>query len=272
MKKLFWTILLTAFVLSGCFNVSTVVNVKKNGSGTVKQTVLFRKDFIEQMKSFSQSFGDKSADNDADIYDVEKLKKEVTKYGENVRYVSSKEIEEGNMQGYEVVYAFDDINKLSLNENPNADIMPSEKTAEKSDGDEIKFHFKKGGTSELTIQFPDLNEGAEETENAEEEAEENEETEIDNAAAAMLKQMYAGMKVSMKINFDGKITNTDASNVDGSTITLFEMDFDKILQDPSQFKLLEKFNPDNPKEMKKLLKDAKGIKIETKDKIRIKFK
>jgi len=276
MKKLVLAGVFIALFLSGCFNISTVVNVKKDGSGTVEQSVLFRKDFLEQMKGFGQSFGGKTEEKDSDVYDIEKLKKEAADYGENVRYVSSKKIEKDNMVGYRVVYAFDNIDKLSLNENPGADIMSSGKNDEQKQ-DNIKFRFKKGGASELTINFPILD-NTDDSKTAEDsQTEENSDEEtlgdgMNDAAAAMIKQMYAGMKMSLKIKLDGKIVKTNASNVDGNTITLVEMNFDEILKDPTQLKKLQNANPENQKEMKKILKNAKGIKVETQDQVKIKFK
>ena len=276
MKKLVLAGVFIALFLSGCFNISTVVNVKKDGSGTVEQSVLFRKDFLEQMKGFGQSFGGKTEEKDSDVYDIEKLKKEAADYGENVRYVSSKKIEKDNMVGYRVVYAFDNIDKLSLNENPGADIMSSGKNDEQKQ-DNIKFRFKKGGVSELTINFPILD-NTDDSKTAEDsQTEENSDEEtlgdgMNDAAAAMIKQMYAGMKMSLKIKLDGKIVKTNASNVDGNTITLVEMNFDEILKDPTQLKKLQNANPENQKEMKKILKNAKGIKVETQDQVKIKFK
>ncbi|MCK4312432.1 MAG: hypothetical protein KAW88_06835, partial [Candidatus Cloacimonetes bacterium] len=55
--KLLVLLLTVLFLLSGCFQVEKVITVKKDGSGTIKETTLISMQMIQQM---GQGFGSKS--------------------------------------------------------------------------------------------------------------------------------------------------------------------------------------------------------------------
>ena len=65
---------------------------------------------------------------------------------------------------------------------------------------------------------------------------------------------------------------TNASYVDGSTVTLMDIDFANILEDEEKFKELMSANPETVEEMKELVKDNPGIKVEIEEAIRIRFR
>ena len=266
--------LLLLILLSGCFEVSTLIKVKKDGSGTIEETVLFNEGMMSGMMSGFGMEAEKETNEEQEnsFYDEEKLKKDITKYGENVSYVSSKPLEKNGKVGYEVIYAFEDITKLTVNENPAGSAMgnmPMMGTTGEQPSENLSFEFKKGKTSELTIKYPKL---SEEIDKAEEEVpEEVEDMEMDPSEMEMMKAMFAGMKFSMKFEFDGKITKTNATNRDGSTITFVEMDFDEILKDTENFKKLNSLK-ENQKEMKKIMKNFPGVKIEMNEELKVQFK
>ncbi len=79
------------------------------------------------------------------------------------------------------------------------------------------------------------------------------------------------MRFSYKVNFNGTITDTDALYVDNSTVTLIEIDFDKLMENPEAFAELENLQEGNPSETIKAMKDLEGIKAEMKDLITVAF-
>jgi hypothetical protein len=80
------------------------------------------------------------------------------------------------------------------------------------------------------------------------------------------------MKFSYKVKVDGKITETDADNAEGSTVTIMEMDFDKIMENPEGFKNLENIQGENSDAAVKAMKDLEGVKIDLKERITVKFR
>jgi len=57
----------------------------------------------------------------------------------------------------------------------------------------------------------------------------------------------------------------------GSTITLFEMDFNKLLENPEKLKELREKKPKSLEEMKKIMADIPGIKANLNSKINVSY-
>jgi hypothetical protein len=79
------------------------------------------------------------------------------------------------------------------------------------------------------------------------------------------------MKITVALEVQGAITETNAQYRDGSRVTLMEMDFNKLLANPEKFKQLVKQNPQSLQESKTLLKGLDGVKIESAPEVTVKF-
>ena len=88
----------------------------------------------------------------------------------------------------------------------------------------------------------------------------------------MMRELYKDMRIRIAVEVDGRITETNADYVDGSTVTLMDIDFAKILEDEQKFKELMSAEPETIEEMKELVKDNPGIKVEIEESIRIRFR
>ncbi len=270
-------LIISVLLLSSCFDVETEITVKKDGSGIIMQKVLFSQMLVAQMSGLAASFGAEEEENSSlSMYDEEKLKSEASSYGEGVEFLSGREITEGEKAGYEVKYSFDDIRTLRINSNPSAVLdMPQQ---EEGEPDLFSFEFSdKGKSSILTVIMaePESEENVSEELAADYPSEQEtdiENSEVDDQTMSIMKQMFSGMKFSYRIKIDGKITDTDADNVDGQVITLIEMDFDKLLENPDSFNELENLQGDNSDEAVKAMKDMEGVKVELKDRIKITYR
>ncbi|MEJ2504707.1 MAG: hypothetical protein P8Y81_00390 [Ignavibacteriaceae bacterium] len=83
--------------------------------------------------------------------------------------------------------------------------------------------------------------------------------------------MMDGMRVKISLEPQGKIVNTNASYVDGSEVTLLDIDFGKLIKNKKKLNMLKENPPKNIKEMKELVKDIPGMKIEMQKPVSIKF-
>jgi hypothetical protein len=92
--------------------------------------------------------------------------------------------------------------------------------------------------------------------------------------AAIIKQMFKGFRMGLAIDVEGKIVKTNSPYVDGSKVTLIDIDFDPLLSDEKVFKTvsakLEKTMGDDRKTME-VLKGVKGFKIVTDPEVSIEF-
>ncbi len=260
--------------LSGCFQIERVINVNKDGSGTIEETVLMSQEFINQMKQMAASFGGgeiEENEDESEYHDVDDLKKDALKMGEGVKYVSSKPMEKDGKLGYFVIYSFDDITKIKIDENPADNMMGSTGMGEEKE--DMHFKFKKGKTSELTIIFPQVDDEQDINEEEFEYVEEVEEvSSVSDEDTKMMKAMYDGMKISVKVIVDGKIVDTNATHKDGNVITLSEMDFDVIMNNEEAFQALSGSKEATDEEMKKSMQEFKGFKADMNEEVVIKFK
>lgn len=260
--------LVAAFLFSGCLQVDSVVSVKSDGSGTVTQNVTMSKKAIEQIASIAQGFGGKkdgAKQKSFDLLDEAKLKAAAAKMGNGVTFVSVKKISTEESSGYVVVYAFKDINTLKVNQNPSDAIPDFGGAGKKEEKFEfMTFTFTKGSPASLVINTPG---GAIKPR--------KEKDGISDADAEkgikMAQQMFKDMKLTIAVQVEGTIAETDAEHVAGNRITMAEMDFNKLLADPAKLKELTKAEPGSFEEAKRLMKGVNGIKVETKSAVKVKF-
>lgn len=271
--KHFKTLLLFAIplFLCGCLEVKQEITVNKNGGGQIKETVMISKSALKQLNDIFSGLGPDKGKKSAkiDIYDRKKLEADAANYGPDVKYVSSKKVSTKTKDGYEVVYAFNDINTLKLNENPG-DKGPKTSKDDKSDAkvENITFKFEKGDPATLTINFPPLAKAPKEKKKkGVKEDKEAEQKQIESA-----REVFKDFYIDITIKPEGEIVETNATYRDGNTITILEMDFSKLLQDEKQFASFAKKETETVEETKALLKGLPGFKIETNKKVVIKFK
>lgn len=263
--------LLTAFVLTACFQVDRVVRVKADGSGTIEETVTMSTAAIEQMKAMSALGAPGGGAGKAapfELLNETKLKEEASKMGAGVTFVSAKKIADKDKQGFVATFAFTDINKLKLTTGP-ADIGPSDGPLtmnDKSKEEPVAFQFTKGKPATLTVQMPPMKKS---------DAAKADAPEADDPAAEammpMIKEMFKDLHVGVKIEVEGKIAATNAQFKDASSVTLMSVDFSKLLADPAKFKAMTKIKDPNSPEAKALIQSVPGMKIETANPLKITF-
>jgi hypothetical protein len=272
MKALKIAVLLAvSLALMGCFESIVLLRVNKDGSGTIEETVVLSDAFMELMKSFGGDQSAEAAKEEENPIDVAQLTEKATHMGEGVSFESAVPVKTDSGSGYKATYSFADINKVRINQNPGENVSPAPTGGEQQGPAEewLRFNFNGGPTASLEILYPrDVEMGKEEEESSQGEADFDSNPEMMD----MMRQLYQDMHLRMAVEVDGRITETNASYVDGSTVTLMDVDFGKILQDEEKFKELLQANPRTIEEMKELVKDNPGIKVEIEDSIRIDFR
>ncbi len=264
---------LALLCLVGCVEMNTVIKVRKDGSGTVEETVVMTKEAIEQMGAMTSQFGMKEKDGSLEkgfeFFNMDELKKRAANMGKGVTLDEAEKVAIGDKEGYQVVYKFSDINNLKVNQNPG-DRVPSGgagPAGTQSKGKEnIKFQFTKGRTAVLTVKMP-----AHEFGKKPKKEKSVQDQELQQAMA-MMSQFMKGMKVSVAIEVEGSIVDTNAALREGSKVTLMEMDFDKLLANQEAFKKFISANPQSLEEAKKMMKDVPGIMVEPNQEVTIKFR
>lgn len=269
--KLLFIILFSLVLFSGCIQVNTKINLNKDGSGTIVETFLMKTSFINMMKDFVMAFDSTKAD-EFKMFKVEDLKDQASNYGKGVAYKSGEEISTDGYEGYKVTYTFSDINNLKINLNPE-DKVPFGKDIENEGNpseDALKFNFKKGDPSTLQIDFPNRKEQNEEMSEIQDSSA-VEDSVFNSDQFQKVVDMFDGMKLSLSVNCEDKVKETDASYVDGSNVTLMAIDFSELIKNKDIIKNLSKSKPGSLEKFKEVIGDIPGIKVETKEKVTIKF-
>jgi len=262
-------LLFVVLLFSGCLEVQTIVNVNKDGSGTVNEKVLFSKDMVELLSSFNVSDStDSTGTSKFSFVDEKELKSHASDMGDGVNYVSGKEIKEDGKEGYSVVYSFDDLSKLRINENPNNKMNLSESDTGKSEKKEyLTFNFKQGNPAEILVNMSkkDLNIPSEEKK------ESKDTVSADNPFAKQFLNMMKDFRISIRLHVNGNIENTNATYVEGSDITLFDIAFKELFKDKDKLDEFSRMNNHSISELKEVLKNIPGIKLELNNPVSVKF-
>jgi hypothetical protein len=271
MKNYFiFSITILLLVFTGCIEVKTLITVNKDGSGTIEETMVMSEQVVEMMKGFSAAFtSDSTQQQDFNIFDENNLKERAGSLGKGVTYVSGEKIEEGNKKGFRALYAFKNLDDISLKKIPQNDIPLNITEAAGSD---LIFKFKKGSPSEIFISFPEMEDSASFSEEGTDSAEfDSPDSSGDSTFTEEALDLMKDLSISLIMRTNGSIAESNAAYVEGPEVTLFQLDFNKLLDSKEDLQELFKLKSRNMEKIKDLLKNIPGIKIETSKEIFIKF-
>ena len=276
----FAEIALVLICLAGCIQVTTLIKVKPDGSGTIEETLLINKAAMQRIEEASKQMnaqmgaqpGGGQVSGEFKILDEDKLRESASKMGQGVTYVSSKKLSTKDAEGYRATFAFSDINKVRLDTRPSDQTPSSAGMGAKGGKEEAvaTFHFNQGPPAVLEVMLPE-----ELTSDNLQPPELPDTLPADNPQMASManemKEMFKDMKINIALEVEGDIIRTNATHREGSKITLMEVDFGKVLQNDEALKKIKQLEPRNADQARKLLKDIPGIKVEFNPKLRVEF-
>lgn len=253
MKKLLLilTVGLMGFLSTSCFESSTTVKIKNDGSGTI----------VSSSYMNTAALGEMGGEADvAPVPTEEELKEMAKSFGDGVTF---KSIEEGKnaagWEGYVATYEFADINNLKLNMNEGMDNM--------AEGEEAQFITFKMEGKELELNIPFEAKEGEPTE------EEKEEAKQGAMGIAMMAPMMKGASWSIDIEVEGEIAESNALHQEGNKIGIITMDMEEMLTTPNladKMLAMEYFK--TREEAIEAMKEIKGIKADYQETIKVKLK
>ena len=252
-----------ALLASGCLRSTTVISLKPDGSGTVVQETGMSPQALAMLQGFAgQAAEGKSSP--PQVFGEEQAKKAADQMG--VRFISGEPFKTAQMEGYRARFAFDDVRKvrMKMNQDPTKGSVETQASGESP----FKFEFEqRSSSSVLTIVMPEkdmaeaglnpmsgLGAGGDKSNPA-----------ANQQAIQMMKAMMAGMFVDITLNVDGRIIKTNAPYVQGSDVTLLQLDFDKLLADEAALQKLQ-----DAKDVKALA-SVPGLKVIPEKRVTIEF-
>lgn len=254
-------VIVLALVGAGCLNSTSLIRLKPDGSGTLEQTMLVNAAALEGMLG---TMGGGQGKPSVDVLNETSFKQSAERMG--MRPVSLTPVTEGSFRGARALYAFDDITAVRLDQDaPMPGRGPSRPAASP-----VTFGLQRNGaTSVLTIE---VDEGT--TAEATGKAQEAPDVEsIDPATMQMLRTMFDGFRIAIDLEVEGTIVETNADYVNGSRVTLVDLDLPAALKDESALKALQgKIQPGMTlSDLRPYLKDLPGVKVNH-PKISIRFR
>ncbi|MCK5849634.1 MAG: hypothetical protein KAH23_01870 [Kiritimatiellae bacterium] len=266
--------------LCGCIDVTTIINVKKDGSGVITETTYMGKAAQQMMQQMAAGMGagmGQAVPSELPI-EVEKYKSKAKNMGTGVQYVSAKRVSKTDgSKGLRVLYSFTDIRKIKISSEPET---PSPgrpgSVGDKKKDSPVTFGFTKGQLPQLIINMPK----PEKSSQSSLPPEMGGEMTPPPDQMAMMKQMFDGFRMRIMVKVDGSITKSNASYIEKDSksgkkqlITLLDMNIGEIMKDEQMFKKLASMGKiQDMHTAKKMLKDIPGLKIETNEQIKVEFK
>lgn len=239
--------------LSGCLEMESVISLKKDGSGTMTETVSIGAQMAGMMQ---MGGGAEGAEDPFADFGEDAAKEKAKTYGEGVEFVSSKKEEKDGGFTFTTVYKFADINTVVYEPGQ----MMNNGEDEETDEEPVKMFSYKDGV--LTIEVPDPS--GEDFAMGDEEMGEEE--------MAMMAPMMAGMKVTAKLVVEDGIAETNATFRDGDAITLMAMNFDELLKNEGGLGAMKKLDVEDRAAFTKAVGELKGFDMESKEKVSVKLK
>jgi hypothetical protein len=250
----FAIVLFVALTCSACLRSTTVISLKPDGSGTIVQETGMTAQAMAMLKSMAAGAGEKG-EVPKEMFGEKEARKAAEAMG--VQFVGGEPIK-GELEGYRARFAFADIGQIRMRLSQESTSLTGGSTQDPPFG----FQFQKGtAASRLTIKMPDMKSPAESmglpggAVNADEMQQ----------AMAMMKMMMKGMFVDVSLDLAGRIVKTDAPHVQGSRVTLLQVDFDKLLADEAALKRIQ-----NATDLKALA-GVPGLKVLTSPTVSIEF-
>lgn len=263
--------LLAAVALPGCLQHATTIHLNKDGSGTLVEESTLGVQMAAMLEQMAGLGGGQAKDPAKEMASPDKAKARAATLGEGVTLEKVEAIDVNGNKGGRTTYHFADINKLKLALSGGVtEAMPKQPGAPGAQAPAEPPTTFKYAAGTLTITTP--------------ERKKPEVPAVDPAKEAgipelgaeqmepMMRQMMGDMKVSFKLVIEPGIAQTNASHVDGNTVTLMEMDMGQVMDNPGAFKKLQDMDQKNPEKAMAVLKDFKGVKVEPKQEITIQVK
>ena len=234
-----------ALVLSGCFQLSSVLSVRPNGSATLRDEVTL------------SGFG-LMALQEADAFDEATFEDRAGRLGPGVRVASV----ERRDDGFTVTYAVDDVRTLAYT-------APDMGASDGAEGQfPMTFGFAEGESATLDIRLPKPAPSKPDTGDA---------APVDAAqqaqALAMMRAMMSESRISMVVEIDGTVEETNATYAEGTTITLVDLPMgpfmDALADRPD---LMTADGPPDPATVAELLEDTPEVMIQKPGTVRVRFR
>jgi hypothetical protein len=256
-------VLAAALAGGGCFQMTTIVSVKGDGSGTIDHTMLVTKTALAQLRQFGTLAGGRG--QSLDLVSEDQARAMASSLGPGVTYVSSSAIDTPLGEGRRATYAFPDITQLRISQQPappDGIWIKTQGLTTDSGTITCTFTHEANGNAVLHIHLPEPNIPGT----------------LGNATPgsqgltqqlAMVRSLLAGARIIVVVEPAGTLVRTSSPYVEGQRVTLLDVNLDQLLGDEALLTKLQAAK--GAEEVKAALKEAPGLKITLEREVTIEF-
>ena len=238
-------VLASAIGCAGCFEMTTVLKVGGDGTGTIEHRMVFTPQALKQLAMLAGTTG-----KPVDPLSEQQARDMASVLGDGVTFVSSTPITTPAGQGRDAIYAFTDVNRLKISTLPPTPGGVAVRAGGIStDGEGVTFSLthEASGSAVLHINVPEpgwLDSLG-----------------TPNGASqfGLITKLLAGAHVLLAAEPTGELVRTSSPFVQGSRVTLLEIDLDQVMKDDTLIPRLQA--ADNAEARKTVIKNAAGLKI-----------
>jgi hypothetical protein len=260
-------IVAAALGLGGCFQSTTLLRINADGSGTIEQTTLLTDAALAQLRQLASGG---SMGKPLDLFSGKQAQETAANIGPDVTVVSNTRLKTADAEGTKTIFAFPDVNHLRLKQSSGTAALGL--TASDAENAQVRLSLthQSDGHALLRITLPSsklLQVNPAPTSPAGSGG--TPQSRIGPEQLAMIKQLFAGMRISIAVQPDGPVVRTSSPFVDGQKVTLFDFSFDQLLNNDAVFSRLQTARSID--DVKAAMKDIPGLKINLDPEITIEF-
>ncbi len=275
-----------ACMLTSCLKSSTVVRVRKDGSGEIFARYLFSPkmlELVDRMQMVAARTGEPGAVEMSILQNVEtpdpdSLAVDASSFGAGVSYAHHTPLKDAQgWQGYEVVYRFQNIADVKIDSDSvpgqfQAFAAASNKRRAPQKGGEIHFEMIEG---KLIVRSTLAEEAAKDFVKKEDAVRLEQKGMKPSDRIRQIAPMAAGMRIGHFVRVDPGIATTDATHQKGNLLVLSDADVGGMLLDPDFLRYVDQSgaNPDamTNQILAEAFREVESVVYETKPEITVQF-
>lgn len=268
--------------LVGCMDAQTLIHVRSDGSGYIREQVVMNKALVNSVRAMAKQFeqfeGEKTPGQSFELIDEDTLRRKAGDMGDGVYFISARRVFAEAGEGYKAYYGFSDINTVRINQNPGnrapaADPGPGAALGGGGTQREfLTFRLIPGNPAELVITAPAHGAFSSEPDSSGTGPDAGSPDELQTQEILkQMQQIFEGLRVVLNVEVEGEIVDTNATYVTGSRVTLMELDFGKLLEMPHRLRDFAARKPKGIADAKALMIGIPGIKVDVSPEVRITF-
>ena len=250
--------------LAGCLQIDTLVSVRADGSGTVREQVRLSAEAVEMLRQTETMAAKAGAGSSGGtLIDRGTLEARAGAMGPGVKLESVRQLPGSGGYGYEAVWSFSDVNTLRVEQDAEGAMAQGAAAGEDAAKPAASFRLEPGTPAVLHVRSNLAGDAAG--------APVPEPGESSQVPPDVVREMFSGLRFRIDLEVEGAIVETNASYREGSRVTLFALDFDRLLENPKALALLAATDAPDPMRMKDAMRGMPGLQVETEPDLRIAF-